>query len=355
MDHENSASSQIAAPQIAHERRGSLKNPMRSGKELILATKPFAVDSTVKSWWCILSTSFLIVLCMAGTIWNFALPWKIGCSILSGLLILRMFVIYHDQQHKAILPKSRLAGGLMRLYGLFTLSPVSIWTSSHNHHHNHNSRLRGSHIGSFPIMTKAQFLKSSAKERAKYLFMRHPLTILFGYIFVFLGGMCIFPSLEKPKEHSDCVIALVVHVTLLVLITLFLGWGTLILLVLIPFTIAGAIGSYLFYAQHNFPDASFYDSAGWTYEKAALESSSFLATNPAMAWFTANIGYHHIHHLNARIPFYRLPEVMKKLPELQRPKKTSLHPRDIVRCLSLKVWDVGSQRMTGIKLATQEA
>jgi acyl-lipid omega-6 desaturase (Delta-12 desaturase) len=74
-----------------------------------------------------------------------------------------------------------------------------------------------------------------------------------------------------------------------------------------------------------------------------------------MAWFTGNIGYHHIHHLNARIPFYRLPEVMKKLPELQRPKRTSLDPRDIARCLSLKVWDAGSQRMTGIKLATEEA
>src|SRR5258708_393767 len=173
MDPENSASCKIACPEIEHESRGSRRNPMRSGKELILATKPFAVDSTVKSWWCILSTSFLIVLCMAGTIWNFALPWKIGCSILSGLLILRMFVIYHDQQHKAILPKSRLACGLMRLYGLFTLSPVSICTSSYNHHPNHNSRLRGSHIGSFPIMTHPQFLKSTPKKHPKYLFTRH--------------------------------------------------------------------------------------------------------------------------------------------------------------------------------------
>src|ERR1700733_5221741 len=232
MDPENSASSNIAGPEIEQEPRRleALRNRMRSGKELILATKPFAEDSAIKSWWCILSTSFLLILCMAGTIWNFALPWKIGCSILSGLLILRMFVIYHDQQHKAILPKSRLADGLMRLYGLFTLSPVSIWTSSHNHHHNHNSKLRGSHIGSFPIMTKAQFLKSSSKERAKYLFMRHPMTILFGYLFVFVGGMCIFPSLEKPKEHSDCIIALVLHVIILVLITFFLGWGTLLLL-----------------------------------------------------------------------------------------------------------------------------
>jgi hypothetical protein len=67
--------------------------------------------------------------------------------------------------------------------------------------------------------------------------------------------------------------------------------------------------------------------------------------NPFMAWVTANIGYHHVHHLNARIPFYRLPEVMKALPELQAAKTTSLHPVEIWRCLRLKVWDVPAQRM----------
>jgi omega-6 fatty acid desaturase (delta-12 desaturase) len=114
---------------------------------------------------------------------------------------------------------------------------------------------------------------------------------------------------------------------------------------LIPHFVACAVGSYMFYAQHNFPDVSFNDAAGWTYEKAAMESSSFMRTNRIMAWFTGNIGYHHIHHLNARIPFYRLPEVLKKIPELQTPKTTSLNPVEIIRCLRLKVWDVESQRM----------
>ena len=113
----------------------------------------------------------------------------------------------------------------------------------------------------------------------------------------------------------------------------------------IPHSIACAIGLYMFYAQHNFPGVSFSDAAGWTYEKAAMESSSFMRMNRIMAWFTANIGYHHIHHLNSRIPFYRLPEVLKTIPELQTPRTTSLNPMDIIRCLRLKVWDVESQRM----------
>jgi acyl-lipid omega-6 desaturase (Delta-12 desaturase) len=321
---------------------------MKEGKELILATKPYATDQTLRSWWCVLSTTFLLLATLTGTLAPWPLFGKAICSLLAGLLILRLFVIYHDQQHHAILPNSRLADIYMRLFGIFALSPSSIWRSSHNHHHNHNSKLRGSHIGSFPIMTREQFLKSSKKDRRQYLFMRHPLVIFGGYFFVFLGGMCALPLIDKPREHYDCLISLCIHVAIGVLLAVFVGWAALFLTWIIPFFIASGIGSYLFYAQHNFPGVTFNDASGWTYEKAALESSSFLKTDFLMSWFTANIGYHHIHHLNSRIPFYRLPEVFKEIVELQRPKITSLDPMEVFRCLQLKVWDVEAQRMIGL-------
>ncbi len=307
------------------------------------------MDSTARSWQCVLSTGFLLAAALAGTLWNVHPAGRIVCSLFAGLLILRFFVIYHDQQHQAILPHSRLAERLMRIFGILALSPSSVWRSSHNHHHTHNSKLRGSHIGSFPIMTGANFLKSSKATRFKYLFMRHPLTILFGYIFVFLHGMCLYPFLNKPREHADCLIAFVIHLVIAVTITYFFGWLALWLSLVIPFFIADAIGTYLFYAQHNFPGVSFSDNAGWTYDKAAVESSSYMQTGPIWAWFTANIGYHHIHHLNARIPFYRLPEVLNAIPELKNPRTTSLHPMEILRCLRLKVWDVESQRMISVR------
>ncbi len=320
----------------------------RTGKDLILATKPFASDHTVRSWWVILSTLALLALTLTGGLVAFpytGLVGRLACSIVSGLLLLRLFVIYHDQQHRAILPHSRLAGGLMRLIGLLCLSPTSIWTSSHNHHHNHNSKLRGSNIGSFPVMTKEHFLRSSPSERALYLFMRHPLTILFGYVLVFLYGMCLYPFFDKPRAHVDCLIAFLLHVAVGIVLALGFGWMAVIFVQTIPLFISGALGSYIFYAQHNFPTVSFHDKAGWTYEKAALESSSYLRTGPVMAWFTANVGFHYVHHLNARIPFYRLPEAHREIPELRRPKTTSLHPAEILRCLRLKLWDVETQRM----------
>ncbi len=113
------------------------------------------------------------------------------------------------------------------------------------------------------------------------------------------------------------------------------------------------LGAYLFYAQHNFPGVVFRSNKDWNYSKAALESSSYMVMNPVMQWITANIGYHHIHHLNARIPFYRLPEAMKHIPELQRATTTRLTPSDVVACLKLKVWDPEQNRM--LSFAEMEA
>jgi omega-6 fatty acid desaturase (delta-12 desaturase) len=321
---------------------------MKNPHALILATKAYAKDHPLRSWWCIVSTAALLAITTVLPLFHLPLAVKIVSSVLAGLLNLRLFVIYHDQQHHAILPRSKVAEVLMRGFGIWALTPSSIWRASHNYHHNHNSKLRGSHIGSFPIMTKDQYVNSSKADRRYYLFMRHPLTILFGYVFVFFYGMTVYPFFNSPRRHLDCMFAFLTHITLSVALVYFFGWQTWLLVLALPFFIGCALGSYLFYAQHNFPGVSFTDKAGWTYEKAALESSSYMKTNAVMAWFTANIGYHHIHHLNARVPFYRLPEVLREIPELQKPKTTSLHPADIFRCLRLKVWCVETQSMVGL-------
>jgi omega-6 fatty acid desaturase (delta-12 desaturase) len=312
-------------------------------------TKAFARDYPLKSWWCVLSTTALLIIAEAGTLPGLPLAMRIFCSGLAGLLAVRLFVIYHDQQHRAILPKSRFAEFYMRLCGMLLLCPSSIWRASHDYHHAHNSKLRSAYIGSYPIMTKEQYCKSSRGERYMYLFMRHPLTILFGYFFVFFLGMVVFPFFRAPRKHYDSLLSFLLHAAIVAALVVIFGWLALLLTLLVPMFIGAAIGTYLFYAQHNFPDVIFKDKAGWTYEGAAMESSSYLKTNPVMAWFTGNIGYHHIHHLNHRIPFYRLPEIYQAIPELRQVKTTSLHPREILRCLSLKVWCVETQRMVGVR------
>jgi omega-6 fatty acid desaturase (delta-12 desaturase) len=322
---------------------------MLSGKELILATKPFAKEDRKKSWWYTLSTLGLCIATLAGTV---LLPWlgaRIACSIIAGLSLVRMFVIYHDHQHHTILHKSAVGDAIMTVFGIYMLAPTSIWKRSHDHHHKHNSKLFSASIGSFPIATKQKYLGMGTGERIGYLAIRHPLTIGLGYFTMFLLGMCVSSFLSSPRKHFDALIALILHIAAAVCIFIFMGWEAWLLMFFVPFLIAFALGSYLFYAQHNFPGVTFCSNQDWAYDKAALESSSYMLMNPVMNYFTANIGYHHIHHLNSKIPFYRLPEVMAHFPELQTAKTTSLSPKDIFACLRLKVWDQEKGQMISLK------
>jgi omega-6 fatty acid desaturase (delta-12 desaturase) len=319
-----------------------------SGKELILATRPYAVEIRSKSWLYTLSTLFLLIADMAATLFAPYLIVRIICSLPLGLLMIRLFIIYHDYEHHAIFNKSWWAHIIMPLYGAYVLAPQSIWKRSHDHHHKHNSKLFTTSIGSYMVLTKAKFLSLSKRDQRIYLASRHPITILLGYFFIFMLGMCVGSFISSPRKHYDSLLALIAHFAISFAIIYFFGWVTWLLAIFIPFNVASALGAYLFYAQHNFPDVEFSDSGEWCYEKAALESSSFMDLSPIMHWFTGNIGYHHIHHLNSRIPFYRLPEVMRNIPELQQVKTTTLSLKDVLACLRLKVWDQDAHRMVHI-------
>lgn len=321
---------------------------MRTGTDLILATKPFTQENRSKSWRLTMS-SFGVVLLFHSAIFMIDLWYlQVLFGVLAGLSLVRFFVIYHDFMHHSILRKSNFAMALFSLFGLYILIPKSIWKRSHDHHHHHNSKLYGSSIGSFPIVTKKKFQTLSDTEQRLYLFIRHPLSILFSYVFAFIFGTCIRSFAASPKRHWDSLVSLAFHFGLLAILLSTIGWQQTFLGFLLPIFVAHALGSYLFYAQHNFPGVTFEDKNGWTYIKAALNSSSYMKMNPIMQWFTANIGYHHIHHVNARIPFYRLPEVYQQIPELRNAKETSLRPTEIIKCFKLKVWDAEKREMVGV-------
>jgi omega-6 fatty acid desaturase (delta-12 desaturase) len=93
----------------------------------------------------------------------------------------------------------------------------------------------------------------------------------------------------------------------------------------------------------------FSENHDWKYDHAALSSTSLMKMNPIMQWFTGNIGFHHVHHLNSRIPFYRLKEAMHQMPELQKVTTTSWNPVEMARCLNLKLWDPERGKMISLR------
>jgi len=162
---------------------------------------------------------------------------------------------------------------------------------------------------------------------------------------VFMAGMSVAPFRRDPKAHWLAPVALIVWWIVAALLMYFAGFWLFFCAHMLPATITLCLGSYLFYAQHNFPDAKFKDRREWDYHYAAMNSSSMFDMSAVMHWFTGNIGYHHIHHLNHRIPFYRLPEAMKALPETQNPGRTSWAIKDVYGCLRLALWDPEQNKM----------
>ncbi|HPH47747.1 MAG TPA: fatty acid desaturase, partial [Chryseolinea sp.] len=146
-------------------------------------------------------------------------------------------------------------------------------------------------------------------------------------------------------KHLDSLLALVLHAAGATAVIYYFGGLIFLLAWFIPFFMAFGIGSYLFYCQHNFPTAQFRENHEWKYDHAALASTSYMVMNPVMKWFTANIGYHHVHHLNSRIPFYRLQTVAEAMPELKDVSTTSWNLLEVIRCFRLKLWDSEKGKM----------
>jgi omega-6 fatty acid desaturase (delta-12 desaturase) len=312
---------------------------MRNRKELLLASKAFMHEDRLRSWLETFISMAGLTIFLTASFLHVPIILRIVFALTSSLFFVRTFIIYHDYQHHAILQSSGLARLLMRMYGVFILAPEGIWKRSHDHHHTHNSKLTMHGIGSYPTISKIRFLGLSKSDQRLYLINRHPLTVIFGYITLFIYWLNVKSFLESPRKHMDSLLALFLHVVAASAIWYFFGTTTLLVSWIFPFFLSFAIGSYLFYCQHNFPGAKFCENEEWKYEHAALDSTSFMKMNVVLQWFTGNIGYHHVHHLNSRIPFYRLPEAMKGMPEMQDVMTTSWNPVEVYRCLRLKLWD----------------
>lgn len=323
---------------------------MRTGKELLEASKAFSKEDRRRSWWE-LTLTFCITIPTLTLLFFEQVPLalRLALSPVCSLFYVRLFVIYHDYQHNAILQRSKVATRVMQGIGIFLLAPQTIWKRSHDHHHNNNSKLTLSGIGSYPTISKARYLSLTRQERAIYLINRHPLTIIFGYFTLFIYWLNVKSCVQSPRKHLDSFLALALHLAGGFCTWYFLGWVTFAVAWFLPFFMAFAMGSYLFYCQHNFPGAQFRENHDWSYNHAALSSTSFMQMNKVMQWFTGNIGFHHVHHLNSRIPFYRLPEVMEQMPELQQVTTTSWSPVEVYRCFRLKLWDPEKSKMISLK------
>jgi acyl-lipid omega-6 desaturase (Delta-12 desaturase) len=269
----------------------------------------------------------------------------------AGLLV-RLFMIQHDCGHGAFFRRRSANDWVGRLIGVLTLTPYDDWRHSHAIHHAGSGNLDRRGIGDIATLTVREYRALPAWRRALYRLYRHPL-FLFGlapaYLFLIQYRL---PSRLMRAGRRSWISAMATNgavAALAAAMIWLIGLGPFLLLYLPVMLLAAAAGVWLFYVQHQFEDTVWAEDRAWDHHEAALHGSSHYELPGVLRWFTANIGVHHVHHLSSRIPFYRLPQVLRDHPEFGEVGRLTL--RESLGCVRLALWDEDQKRLVSFREA----
>jgi omega-6 fatty acid desaturase (delta-12 desaturase) len=267
-------------------------------------------------------------------------------AIFAGGLLLRLFLIQHDCGHGSLFRRRRTNDWVGRAISVLTLTPYDFWRRSHAVHHATSGNLSKRGIGDIDTLTVDEYRSKSPRQRLFYRLGRSPFGLLgVGPAYVFLLRHRL-PMGFMRAGWRPWARALGTNLAIGALAAVMiwqLGLWTF-LAVHLPITlIAASAGVWLFYVQHQFEQTSWDEHDNWSFHEAAIYGSSHYDLPPVLRWFTANIGMHHVHHLSSRIPFYRLPEVMRAHPELRGVSRLTL--RESLGTLRLRLWDERARRL----------
>ena len=343
----------IQAGQTIHDELMTIDSPqgeqspdVQVWKEIVAK---FQRPSTARALWQIINTlvpyaALWYLMYLSRVSWWLVVPM----AILAGAFLVRIFIIFHDCGHGSYF-KSRWANDLTGFSaGVLTFTPYYHWRWEHNIHHATSGHLDKRGVGDIWTMTVQEYLEASRWKKFAYRLARNPL-ILFGLapLYVFLIRQR-FPSADASGRERHSVWAMNAAV-LGTAIALALVFGTMhyIIIQLIILIVAGGAGVWLFYVQHQFEGAYWERGEDWDYTRAALEGSSFYKLPKILQWFSGNIGFHHIHHLSARIPNYNLERCHDADPLFHRIKPVTFFAS--FKSLTFRLWDERHRKLVGFR------
>ena len=261
----------------------------------------------------------------------------------AGFLV-RVFVVFHDCAHGSLLPSKRANNIVGSVLGLFVLSPFRRWRHDHAVHHATSGDLDRRGVGDVITLTITEYQARSRRGRVAYRLIRNPLVMFgFGPVIAMVIGPRIVAKGARRRMRNSVLGTDVALVLLVGAVCWLIGWQAFLIVWAPAALLAGSIGIWLFYVQHQFEDAYWQSSEEWSYADAALRGSSYLKLPTVLRFFTGNIGLHHVHHLNARIPNYNLPRAHAASPMFAGVPTLSLW--DGLRSVRLKLWDEQAGRL----------
>ena len=273
----------------------------------------------------------------------------------AGFLV-RLFMIQHDCGHGSFFGLRQANEWVGRVIGVFTLTPYDYWRQTHAVHHATSGNLDRRGLGAIEILTVEEYVALPPLRRLGYRLYRHPL-VMFGlgpaFVFFIMQRLPVGMMRQGWRPWASVLgNGLAALAGLAGLIWLF-GLAPVLIVNVVTMLLAATIGVWLFYVQHQFEGAVWARNGAWKRDRAALTGSSHYDLPPVLRWFTANIGIHHVHHLSSRIPFYRLPAVLRDHPELKAVSRVRLW--ESFRCARLTLWDEAAGRLVSFREAQRPA
>ena len=300
----------------------------RSWLELALTIVPI-IALWVVMWWS-LSVSYWLTLLLA-------MP--------TSAFLVRLFIIQHDCGHGAFFTSKSGNDWLGRALGVFTWTPYDDWRREHALHHAGSGNLERRGFGDITTLTVEEFQDFSKWKQFWYQIFRNPITLfIIGPAYQFLLRHRWHTGKTKNlmpiwSTHSTNLGILAFSVLMIWLI----GWKGYFIIQVPLVAMAGTIGVWLFYVQHQFEDTYWEHDEDWKRETAALHGSSYYDLPKPFMWLTGYIGIHHVHHVSSKIPFHALPKVLKDYPELKNIGRITFW--ESVKCLPLTLWDEKNKKL----------
>lgn len=267
-----------------------------------------------------------------------SLPLTLVSAILAAGFLVRTFIVFHDCAHGSFLRSRRGNVVLGTACGLLVYSPFHSWRHEHAVHHATAGDLDRRGKGDVETLTVAEYAAMSRRRRVAYRLFRNPLVMLgLGPIWALLLQPRLVPRWARARYGREIIATDVALVALVGGLCAALGWRAVVLVQLPVAMLAGAAGIWLFYVQHQFEDVYWERREAWSFAEAALHGSSYLRLPRVLQFFTGNIGLHHVHHFNARIPNYNLQRAHDENEIFERVPQLTLV--DGIRALRLKLYD----------------
>ena len=275
-------------------------------------------------------------------------PLALLLALPAAVFLVRSFIVFHDCSHGSFLRWRRANMWLGRATGLLIYSPFLRWRHDHAVHHASSGDLDRRGTGDVRTLTVTEYRALSTRGRLGYRLMRNPL-IMFGLgpIVAMIIGPRIVARGARPRMRRSVIATDLAIATMVVGLCWLIGWRDYLLVFGPSALLAGSIGIWLFYVQHQFEDGYWSGGPDWSFTDSALRGSSYLKLSPVLRFCTGNIGYHHVHHLNAMIPNYNLRRAHDQTPALHGVPTLSL--ADGLRATRLKLWDEQSRRLVSFR------